>query len=81
MLPGLQSLSEELCDLRDRLASSIPYSSQRRTSEVSSPGIASSSTDLLVRVREGISLVADWGADMVLWVVIKLKVVVVLCCA
>jgi hypothetical protein len=46
---------------------------------VSSPGIASSSTDLLVSVREGISLVADVGADMVIQVTIELEVVVVLC--
>jgi hypothetical protein len=34
------------------------------TSEVSSPGMASSSTERFVSVREGISRVADCGADM-----------------
>jgi hypothetical protein len=37
-----------------------------RTSEVSSPGIASSSTDRFVSERSGSSLVADCGADMML---------------
>jgi hypothetical protein len=44
---------------------------------VSSPGIASSSADLLVSVREGSSLVADVGADMMLGVGMKLQAVVV----
>jgi hypothetical protein len=61
--------------------SSALYPGQKRTSEVSSPGIASSSTDLFVSVREGSSLVADVGADMMLGVGMKLQavVVVVLC--
>jgi hypothetical protein len=35
------------------------------TSEVSSPGMASSSAELLVKLREGISVVAEAGADIV----------------
>lgn len=38
---------------------------QQLTSEVSSPGMASSSPERLVNVRDGISLVAEVGADIV----------------
>jgi hypothetical protein len=50
-----------------------------QTSEVSSPGIASSSADLLVEVREGISVVAEVGADISIGFESMRKSVVVEC--
>jgi hypothetical protein len=63
MLPRLQALSEELCDLSPILAMSPGQKISLLTSEVSSPGIASAS-DVLVNERVGSSLVADCGALM-----------------
>jgi hypothetical protein len=80
MFKGLKSLREELRNLKTGQHPVLLIPDQRRTSEVSSPGIASSSTERLVSVREGISLVADVGTDMLLVVVMKLQVVVGLCC-
>jgi hypothetical protein len=79
MLEGLQSLSKELRNLKTGQLPALLVSSQRHTSEVSSPGIASSSTEGLVSVREGISLVADVGTDILFVEVVRLQVVVVLC--
>lgn len=63
MLPCLEALGEELCDLRLTLASQSVLEAALLTSDVSSPGMASAS-ELLVNERVGSSLVADCGALM-----------------
>lgn len=63
MLPCLEALSEELCDLTSLLAWQSALEAALLTSDVSSPGMASAS-ELLVNERVGSSLVADCGALM-----------------
>jgi hypothetical protein len=64
MLPCLEALSEELGHLNNRLDTVVLSLCPDHTSEVSSPGMASPS-ERLVNVREGSSLVAEVGADIV----------------